>query len=526
MEAQNIVPNSSFEQVLQIPDDTSALANVVVDWFHGNQIKPLATHALAAEVNPNFALPNPLRYQSPRSGKSMLLYKTLGYQNMTQSLTDHRSYAATKLIRPIPNRAKVYAEFYINWHGYDCCRSEPKAFPGGQHGMLFTPDRPFENSAGIFAGNPQINTDTLLTDTVNWLKVSGTFISQERLEYIIIGNFFPSDQCKFIPPLTTGQYSGGEAFYFLEDVKVRILDPHVPDTLRVCYGDSAELIARGEENHAWALSINPSQILSRDSVFKFMPLSNTLLNFYGSFDTLQTYVIVDHFKLDLGEDTAVCAYEPFYLINPSQDADSSWWHGFGSADSLQIQESGWYSLSARKGGCLKTDSVHVELLYPEDYKLEDVESTCLGRSLQLKAKTLDHVDFHWNDGSTDSVLTVTEDGWYSISIAHPCGSIVDSLKVEFERCVCTFFLPDAFSPNGDGLNDVFKPVFKCNFDEYKLWIYNRWGQEVFKTIDPEQGWDGTDAPQGVYMFKIYYKGLNEEGMYVEDLIEESLSLIR
>jgi len=524
--AQNIVPNSSFEQVHRLPEDTTSLDRVVEDWFQGNSLAYMATHSLATSNNPNFGLPNPLVYQEPRTGNSMLLYKVLGYRNINQQLTDKRSYAATKLIRSIPNRAKVYAEFYINWHGYDCCRSESRAFPGGQHGMLFTQDRPFQNNFNRIAANPQINIDTLLTDTVNWLKVSGTFISQEQLEYIVIGNFFPSSQCDFIPPLATGQYSGGESWYFLEDVKVRILDPHVPDTLHICYGDSAELVARGEENHAWAFALNPGQILEEDSVFTFRPLTNTLVNFYGSFDTLQTYVVVDNFELDLGEDTAVCALSPFFLKNPVAEADSSWWHGIGTADSIELDQSGWYALSAQNGACLKTDSIRVELIYPDDYKLVEVETLCLGRSLELKAGTLEHVDYHWNNGSTDSVLSVKENGWYSIHIAHPCGPIIDSVKVEFEPCVCKFFLANAFSPNGDGLNDVFKPVYKCNFEDYQLIIYNRWGQEVFKTKDPDQGWDGANAPPGVYLLKIYYKGLNEQGLFVEDQIEESLSLIR
>jgi gliding motility-associated-like protein len=524
--AQNIVPNPSFEQVYRMPDDTTALNQVVKDWFSGNKVGPLGCHIAAIDMNPNYGQPNPLRYQNPRTGQSMLTYKTLAYVNESVKFVDYRSYAATKLMRPIPRRAKVYAEFYINWHGVDCCRSVPRTFPGGQHGMLFTKDKPFENSYNLYQGSPQINIDTLLTDTVNWLKVSGTFISEEQLEYITIGNFYTYDQCDYLLPNFTNVYQGAEAHYFLEDVKVRILNPRVPDTLRICYGDSAELVATGEENHAWANASNPGYIIGTDSVLKFQPPSNTLINFYGSFDTLQTYVIVDRYQLDLGKDTAVCGYEPYYLYNTAQDADSSWWHGLGPADSIEITTSGWYTLSARKGACLKTDSIHVQVLYPEDYALEEPEPTCLGRSIDLKSTTLDYVNYQWNDGSTDSILEVNKDGWYYISIAHPCGPIVDSIQIEFERCVCKFHLPNAFTPNGDGLNDIFKPVSKCNFEEYSMLIANRWGQVVFETKDPEQGWNGEGALPGVYVLKIYYRGLNEQGLFVEDKIRGSLTLLR
>lgn len=83
------------------------------------------------------------------------------------------------------------------------------------------------------------------------------------------------------------------------------------------------------------------------------------------------------------------------------------------------------------------------------------------------------------------------------------------------------FTPDAFSPNGDGINDNFLPVFHVDFEviNYTFIIYNRWGQEIFKTSDPTQGWNGyakgTQEPViGVYSWVIIVKGKsanNREG---------------
>ncbi|MDK2910086.1 MAG: hypothetical protein PWR20_1653 [Bacteroidales bacterium] len=84
-----------------------------------------------------------------------------------------------------------------------------------------------------------------------------------------------------------------------------------------------------------------------------------------------------------------------------------------------------------------------------------------------------------------------------------------------------FFIPNAFSPNHNGRNDVFKPMGKYfKPDRYLFQIYNRWGELIFETTDPEQGWDGTfkgvESPVGVYIWvvtvydmfndKEYYKG--------------------
>lgn len=70
-------------------------------------------------------------------------------------------------------------------------------------------------------------------------------------------------------------------------------------------------------------------------------------------------------------------------------------------------------------------------------------------------------------------------------------------------------VPNAFTPNGDGLNDEFKIVSNVILDEFQLQIYNRWGQLVFETSDQHIGWDGTyngnSLKSGSYVWKINYK---------------------
>jgi gliding motility-associated-like protein len=70
------------------------------------------------------------------------------------------------------------------------------------------------------------------------------------------------------------------------------------------------------------------------------------------------------------------------------------------------------------------------------------------------------------------------------------------------------FIPNAFTPNDDGLNDVFLPVFSIIPQEYKLIIYDRQGLRVFVSTSVDKGWDGTingtKAAEGVYMYFIEY----------------------
>jgi gliding motility-associated-like protein len=80
----------------------------------------------------------------------------------------------------------------------------------------------------------------------------------------------------------------------------------------------------------------------------------------------------------------------------------------------------------------------------------------------------------------------------------------DSLPAE-----CKIFVPNAFTPNADNLNDKFSPIVNCPVDLFEFSIYNRWGQQVFRSTDPAVSWNGkyqgAGCPIGAYVYLINYK---------------------
>ncbi|MFH1296593.1 MAG: gliding motility-associated C-terminal domain-containing protein [Bacteroidota bacterium] len=76
------------------------------------------------------------------------------------------------------------------------------------------------------------------------------------------------------------------------------------------------------------------------------------------------------------------------------------------------------------------------------------------------------------------------------------------------------YIPNAFTPNGDGLNDTFRMVGLPpeNIAEFHLQVFNRWGEMVFSTRNIEEGWDGTlkgeSCPEGLYVWAVYYQENN------------------
>jgi gliding motility-associated-like protein len=93
----------------------------------------------------------------------------------------------------------------------------------------------------------------------------------------------------------------------------------------------------------------------------------------------------------------------------------------------------------------------------------------------------------------------------------------DSILITTKPC-CQIYFPNAFSPNSDGKNDLFKAITDGHHEITSLRIQNRWGQTVFETADEKVGWDGTlsGKPQDIGTYFYYVKYKCSDGEYYED----------
>lgn len=127
----------------------------------------------------------------------------------------------------------------------------------------------------------------------------------------------------------------------------------------------------------------------------------------------------------------------------------------------------------------------------------------------------DNYSFVWSNGSTASSILVSEEGTYWARSYGDCNETqyIDTFHVRFqtpEQCSCKIFVPNAFSPNNDLLNDVFNPIVPtvCISGFYAFKIYNRWGQLIYQSNNILKGWDGKVKGQaadlGTYFYSISY----------------------
>lgn len=155
----------------------------------------------------------------------------------------------------------------------------------------------------------------------------------------------------------------------------------------------------------------------------------------------------------------------------------------------------------------------VQVLHPLSVELGNDTTMCAGDVL-YKNIFQAGAQYEWQDGSIFYDYEIKEGGVYWVTAYNACFEISDSINLKFDDCKTCVHVPDAFTPNADGMNDLFKPVIGCYFTTYRFSVFNRWGQLVYLSEDPEAGWDGRNGGKteevGTYIWQLDYTGSEHE----------------
>ncbi len=173
-----------------------------------------------------------------------------------------------------------------------------------------------------------------------------------------------------------------------------------------------------------------------------------------------------------------------------------------------VYKPGFYTVTAAVGQCIFKDSLHVvfndtlQLAMPKDTTL------CLGETFIINPIVTNATDYTWQNGSKELQHIATNTGIYRLIAVNGCGRDTAEMNIIFDPCPCVLTLPNAFTPNGDGVNDNFRPLHACDMEKYTMSIYNRYGEIIFVSKNPLQYWDGTlqgkKLNQGGYVWVVSY----------------------
>lgn len=231
----------------------------------------------------------------------------------------------------------------------------------------------------------------------------------------------------------------------------------------------------------------------------------------------------------IGEDTAFCDVVDYVLLAKS-DAKYFQWNTGDTTKELYINSDGTYSLVVRDSiFCPNSDTIHVAKInspYPIN-----TDTTRCAEWLVLDAAN-PGCTYVWSTGSNQRQLPVFSSGVYSVTISNGFCQITDSLFVNLthpDSCESWVFVPNAFTPNGDGLNSVFAIAYH-GVEKLEVRIYDRWGEELFFSDDTNFAWDGIYkgelVPEGVYVYLIQARLRQPDGTVKIEQKKGSLTLLR
>lgn len=208
------------------------------------------------------------------------------------------------------------------------------------------------------------------------------------------------------------------------------------------------------------------------------------------------------------DNTSFCDRDSITITLNNAPAGSNFLWADGSTNPEHTFKSGGvYGATASYIGCLKYDDIALNVRPLPIINIGVDTTICDGLSIPLKV-SYPGATYLWNTGKTDSAIIANNEGIYWAQATYDGCSYRDSLTVMFMDCSCYPSVPSAFSPNGDGVNDQFKINISCFPAQFKMSIFNRYGQQVFETTDVFKGWDGTYQgkilPLGTYYYIINY----------------------
>jgi gliding motility-associated-like protein len=290
---------------------------------------------------------------------------------------------------------------------------------------------------------------SLLKKDYNWYKINGCFTADGGEQYMIIGNFRNDADTEIVPTGKTNRNfpSGLSAYYVIDNVVLTPMTLNIRDTA-ICTGDTFRL-----------------------NVLKTIP-----------------------------------------------DSVSYKWHNGGTTPQYLSTKSEYITVELLyPTGCTLSQSMNLTVLTP-DYQPQVRDTIiCVGQNITFTAGTgRKEETISWDNGSTKreysintANLTPSSGEIYTALIKNSCAQWTDSFRIKTRDCGYGLYMPTAFSPNGDGENDIFKPFLKADYlyiETYDFKVFNRWGNLIFQSDTIQNGWDGSfkgsPLPNDVYVWQL------------------------
>ena len=449
--AQNLVPNPSFENVTSIQCDLvnyyggpgGDFDNKMNNWYRGSKgssdIWTTLNNSDCTNHSPHPIGPYSYRgHQYPRNGDNFVGF----YTNESFEYT-YREYVSVQLTSPLISNKFYKIKYFVSLADYEYYRKATNV------DAYFSINNPAFYSTHPDSSrlnyNPQIRSYDFISDTVNWVEISGVFSPTDTMNYLTIGNFFDNQNTNF----EDGEGYTSYSYYFLDDVSVEEVDIWVTGDTTICLGDTATLFANGNDTVAWAISSDTNVFFSTDTIINVMPTQDMVYWLYGPRDTVPFRLFVDTTSLNLGLDSVICSGDTISLI-ANYHGFTNLWSDSSTDTSLLVNEAGTYWLVATNGSCTRTDTINIDVNYEPIFSLGNDTTICDSTSIILDASLL-HSSYLWNTDSTTAFIEVDTAGYYWVDVTTNYCTNRDSIYINTLNTPSVFLGNDTSLCQGDTL---------------------------------------------------------------------------
>ena len=435
----------------------------------------------------------------------------------------YREYIQSQLACPLKAGEKYNVSFYVSL-------SDDSKYAIDGLGAYFTNTPISQSGVGIISvpsgeliQSPQ---GQILNDKINWQLISGTYTASGGENYITLGCFRQNSE------LNT-QSVGGQLFlasYYFDGIAVIPVNPYfdLGNDTTLCPGETLTLDAS-----SWCTATYLWNDGTTSAIKTINSPGTYLVEVSLGCSPVYDEITVSYFSkpnIPLPNDTVICPNTTIDLYAGSGYMSYTWQDGSGG-DSYTADTPGLYWVEILTDiGCYIRDSVLIEGIVAPDFTLGTDTLLCYGDILYLDPGFISpYLTFEWNDQSTDPFLEVRSEGLYYVTLSNPCGTKSDSIDIAYENCEPDIFTPNAFSPNGDYINDEFLAK-GVNIGSFNLMVFDRWGTKVFESKSMDTGWDGKykgdPCAVGIYVWIINYESIEENPNHKSELLKGTVTLLR
>ena len=354
--------------------------------------------------------------------------------------------------------------------------------------------------------------DSIITTELNLITyTSNTDISVCDGDSVFLQNAWQTQAGTYLDTLTS--VNGCDSIVTTLVNIVPTTPPSLGNDINICVGDSVILSSPlVNVSFLWNDGSTDNNITVKNTGDYILTTTNS--SGCQASDTVNVFVVPLP-DIVFTNDTTICDGQSLEIRTAEIIPVNYLWQNGSTNSSFTVTSPGTYYLTLTDAvdGCVNSDSIIITPAPSPFIDLGNDMTICIGEEVTLDASGGNNRSYEWNDGSTTATLLINSAGNYSVTVTENNCSSEDDISISEESCDCITAVPNAFSPNNDGLNDYIFPLFQdgCEFINFKFIVFNRWGQIVYQTTSAtpgDLGWNGemngVQLPQDTYVWVLEY----------------------